>query len=118
LTTLVALLRDHRDAVEADLVRFYGVDIAAYYRGELSPRRLSVLLHHLPPDAATHAARSGIAPDVTLQALVVMDLYTALTGEQHPARPTPKKASRYADLRKRLEGQRERLPSPPPAATA
>ena len=47
-----------------------------------------------------------------------MDIYAVFSGEQHPAKPTPKKASRYADLRTRLERQRERLPSPPPAATA
>jgi hypothetical protein len=38
--------------VEADLLRFYGVDLLDYHRGRLSTRRLRVLIQHLPKDAA------------------------------------------------------------------
>jgi len=38
--------------VEADLLRFYGVDLLDYHRGRLSARRLRVLIQHLPKEAA------------------------------------------------------------------
>ena len=98
-----------------DLLRFYGVDLADFYRGELSPRRLSVLLHHLPADSATHVALTDTPAAWSLQSFLLADVYAALTGEQHPARPKPK-SSRYADLRERLERQRARQTSQPPPA--
>lgn len=38
--------------MEADLLRYYGVDLLDYYRGRLSTRRLRVLVQHLPRQAA------------------------------------------------------------------
>jgi hypothetical protein len=38
--------------VEADLLRYYGVDLLDYHRGTLSARRVRVLIEHLPRDAA------------------------------------------------------------------
>ncbi|MFL6126910.1 hypothetical protein [Actinophytocola sp.] len=38
--------------MEADLLRFYGVDLLDYHRGTLSARRVRVLIEHLPRDAA------------------------------------------------------------------
>jgi hypothetical protein len=38
--------------VEADLLRYYRVDLLDYYRGTLSARRLRVLIKHLPRDSA------------------------------------------------------------------
>ncbi len=38
--------------MEADLLRYYGVDLLDYHRGRLSARRLRVLVEHLPRDAA------------------------------------------------------------------
>ena len=38
--------------MEADLLRYYGVDLLDYHRGRLSTRRLRVLIQHLPRDAA------------------------------------------------------------------
>lgn len=51
------LLRDHADAVEADLQRFYGLDIADH-PARLSTRRLLVLVRHIPrgQGAAVHSA--------------------------------------------------------------
>lgn len=44
-----------------------------------------------------------------MSAYLLADLFHAFTGNAHPARPTgPAKAKRYAELRARLEAQRER----------
>jgi hypothetical protein len=45
--------------VEADLLRFYGVDLLDYHRGRLTARRLRVLIRHLPRDAALVRAVRG-----------------------------------------------------------
>jgi hypothetical protein len=45
--------------VEADLLRYYGVDLLEYYRGRLSARRLAVLIRHLPREAALVRAVRG-----------------------------------------------------------
>jgi hypothetical protein len=45
--------------MEADLLRFYGLDLLDYHRGGLSARRLRVLLQHLPPEAALSRALHG-----------------------------------------------------------
>jgi hypothetical protein len=45
--------------VEADLLRFYGVDLLDYHRGRLTARRLRVLIRHLPKDAALVRAVRG-----------------------------------------------------------
>jgi hypothetical protein len=115
LTALVGLLREAPDVVEADLQRFYHVDLADYWRGELSPRRLSVLIEQLPPDSAT-ARRYSDADGWSRLEFLVSDLFQAFTGEIHPARPKPKTASRYDSLRAALEAQKARLHAPKEAA--
>lgn len=105
------MLRDHTDAVEADLQRFYGVDLGDLWRGRLSVRRLSVLIAHLPPGSAVWAAENGIPYGWSLTDVLLTDVFAALTGEQHPARPSAPKASPDAvsDRVARLLAQRERL---------
>jgi len=49
--------------VEADLLRFYGVDLLDYHRGRLSARRLRVLIQHLPREAALVRAVRGEAAE-------------------------------------------------------
>jgi hypothetical protein len=44
---------EHAEALEADLLRHYGVDLLDWYRGRLSSRRLAVLVKHLPRDSVT-----------------------------------------------------------------
>jgi hypothetical protein len=44
---------EHAEALEADLLRHYGVDLLDWHRGRLSSRRLAVLVKHLPRDSAT-----------------------------------------------------------------
>lgn len=98
--------------MEADLQRFYGVDLADYWRGELSPRRLSVLVHQLPADSATSRHYAN-ADGWDLHAFLLADLFQAFTGELHPARPQPQgPSSRYSQLRARLEEQKARLNRP------
>ena len=59
---LIAFLRDHGGAVEADLQRYYGRDLADLTTGRLSWRKLSVYLAGLPPESAT--AREVGGPDL------------------------------------------------------
>jgi hypothetical protein len=60
--TVVHLLGDETtaDALEADLLACYGVDLLDLYRGRLSFRRVCVLIGHLPQNAAVWRA---INPD-------------------------------------------------------
>lgn len=53
------LLRQHGGAVEADLLRFYGLRLGELFRGNLSPRLLINLIEQLPPDSALAAAQHG-----------------------------------------------------------
>ena len=52
-------MTEHAEAIEADLLRHYGVDLLDYHRGRLSARRLRVLIQHLPRDAALVRAVHG-----------------------------------------------------------
>lgn len=99
--------------MEADLQRHYGVRLADYWRGELSLRRLSVLVFHLPSDSATQRRYAPVPAEWDVHAFLLADLWHAWTGKPHPSRPEPPKASRYASLRERLEAQRQRLGTAP-----
>lgn len=96
--------------MEADLQR-YGVDFADYWRGTLSLRRVSVLLHYSPEDSACKRLDVDLPPGWDVHALLLADLFHAFTGEPHPSRPTggKGKSSRYAEQRAALEAQRARL---------
>jgi hypothetical protein len=85
--------------------------VLGLYRGDLSLRRLSVLLHHLPADSATVRARSGLPTGWDLHAFLLADLFHAFTGEPHPSRPSQRasKSDRYRAARDRLEQQRARI---------
>lgn len=109
MRALLALVRQHTAAVEADLQRFYGVDLADLWRGALSIRRLSVLVYGLPAESLTVAALNGTDPGWDAGALVTADVFAALTGQPHPARPEPRKPSRAPSLHARLVAQRARL---------
>jgi hypothetical protein len=50
---------EHAEAIEADLLRYYRLDLHDYHRGLLSARRLRVLIEHLPRDAALVRAVHG-----------------------------------------------------------
>lgn len=52
-------LGEHGEAVEADLLRFYRLDLAEVGTVRLSWRRLGVLIRQLPREAATVQAVAG-----------------------------------------------------------
>ncbi|GHG76451.1 hypothetical protein [Streptomyces griseocarneus] len=54
-------MEEHAEALEADLLRHYGVDLLDWHRGELSSRRLSVLVEHMPRDSAVNRDLYGEA---------------------------------------------------------
>ncbi|MGW2742377.1 hypothetical protein [Streptomyces sp. NPDC001450] len=62
---MLDVLGEHPEAVEADLIRYYGSSLgkggplAAYWRGEVTLRLLRVLVEALPPDSATARAHNG-----------------------------------------------------------
>lgn len=98
--------------MEADLQRYYQIDLADYWRGKLSVRRLSVLVHRLPLDSATVVKTAELSPGWDTKAFLLADIFAAVTGEQHPARPSGEKKAkkaRAARLRAQLEAQRDRV---------
>lgn len=62
---MLDVLGDHPEAVEADLIRYYGHayptggPLAAYWRGQITLRLLRVMVEALPPDSATARATAG-----------------------------------------------------------
>lgn len=94
---LLRLLRDHSDAVEADLSRYHQIDLLDLWRRpqRLSYRKLLVLVRFLPPDSATENVLRG-GPAWTLshdiadlhrrQALAVAGV-KADHNHLHPAHP-------------------------------
>lgn len=80
------MLRERDGEVEADLQRFYGIDLAALWRGELSLRRLSVLIHTLPPESATTQSLEPVR-GWSVTDYLIADVFHAVSGEPHPARP-------------------------------
>lgn len=57
------LVEEHAEALEADLLRHYGVDLLDWHRGRLSSRRLAVLVRHMPRDSALARAVHGEAAE-------------------------------------------------------
>lgn len=90
--------------MEADLQRFYQLDLTDHYRGLLSFRRLLVLFKHVPPEAHTRQLpgnhHTWNADDVPY---LLGDVYAALAGEHHPGHPVL-----TAERRARLEALKER----------
>ncbi|MEV0255226.1 hypothetical protein AB0H82_13340 [Streptomyces sp. NPDC050732] len=56
-------VEEHAEALEADLLRFYGLDLLDWHRGSLSSRRLAVLIRHLPRDGAVARETEGEAAE-------------------------------------------------------
>jgi hypothetical protein len=111
--------------VEADLTRYYQVDIRDRWRYDehdrplLTLRRLSVLIRHLPDDSATAVAING-EPGWTRGEVLLADLWSAFTGKEHPALGRARKSSkaksaswitRIATARARLARRRHRIES-------
>lgn len=88
--------------MEADLLRYYGVDLLDHHRGTLSARRLRVLIQHLPRDAALvrelhgESAEWGLTEHLlaaTVDELAVGNwLFVSANRDEHadpPDRPKP-----------------------------
>ena len=107
MTGLVAVVNEHHAAVEADLLRYYGVDLLDLYRGGLSLRRLSVLLRALPRESATVQALDpslswGVAEHLaasTVDALhsILWTYLAAYRGKGQSAPPRPERVPRPGD---------------------
>lgn len=65
---LAAFLEEHCEAVEADLQRWYGIDLRDLWRGRMSYRRLWVLLNRLPQESWTQTILRDRTPDDALVA--------------------------------------------------
>ncbi|MFE1308560.1 hypothetical protein [Streptomyces sp. NPDC058755] len=59
------LVEEHAEALEADLLRHYGVDLLDWHRGRLTSRRVAVLVRHLPRDSALLRELHGEAAEWT-----------------------------------------------------
>jgi hypothetical protein len=94
MTSLLRLIRDHPDALEADLSRYHnGMDLRDYWRTGPDGRRLLTLrqiaarVRYLPPDCATAQALGGSG--WTTADYLLADVFHAQAGRPHPGRPKP-----------------------------
>lgn len=101
MISLLRLLRDHADAVEADLSRFYHLDYRDRWRFDpegrrrLTLRMIAVRVRHLPLDSATAMVLGG--DGFTATDYLLMDVFHALAGKAHPAREESAKKQRRDD---------------------
>src|SRR5690606_9976085 len=114
---------EHEGAVEADLARWYHLDYRDRWRGDLTLRRIFVLVRHLPPESAVAEVLRGGKPHWSIEAQLIDDLRVSLTGSKerpskpHPSRPkpssrprtTPERARKLAAARRRARERRRRL---------
>lgn len=67
LTQTFSLIEQHCEEVEYDLQRYHRVALGDVWTGDLTWRRLGVLVRHLPSESATKTALRNEAPDEDLQ---------------------------------------------------
>lgn len=94
--------------------RFYGVDLGDLWRGGLTLRQLRVFIDYMPQGAAVWAHLNDIPFGWSLTDLLIADLFQAMTGEPHPARPTGREKANEQRVREKhaaLMEQRARLNS-------
>lgn len=77
-------------------------------------RRLAHLTEYLPSGSAVWCAENGVPYGTTQTDVLLMDVFQALTGEQHPANPRANGSASSDDggtrsLVERLREQRERI---------
>lgn len=93
------------------MLRYYQVDLLDLYRGGLSPRRLGVLIRHLPADSALVREMHGGRPPWSQLEHLIADLW-ALTlrinsdktaaVQDHPTRAAMEAAARAEEKQQRL----------------
>lgn len=101
--------------MEADLQRFYGIDYRDRWRGgDLTLRRIAVLVRHLPPESAVALIERDGKPHWTLEAELIDTLRRALTStkkgpaEPHPLRPKPQPKRMTPERKRKLAAARAR----------
>lgn len=88
---LLRLIRDHPDALEADLSHRHGMDLRDYWRRDSYGRRLLTLrqiaarVRWLPADSAVARVLGG--PGWTNADYLLADVFHAHAGKPHPGRP-------------------------------
>ena len=86
---LVEAMREHPDALRADLQRVYGIDLDHAMAGEHSAYHVAALVAHLPSDACIFTARSKDALwglDDVLLASLLNSLNILIYGMSDPKR--------------------------------
>lgn len=109
LPWLLSLIDEHEAKLESDLGRFWGLDYRDRWRFDCDGRRrltlrmIYVRMSNAPATAAVVVALNGGKVLRTGTDLLVMDVFEALTGRAHPARPMPleEQQKRRADAERR-----------------
>ncbi|MFJ9468325.1 hypothetical protein [Streptomyces caniferus] len=110
---MLDVLGDDPEAVEADLLHYYGGEqygaggpLAAFWRGEITLRLLRIMVEHLPPDSATARAAAGhhwqvsdwaAADTRDLLNLLLTAFLNANRDPKKPAQPWPEPGWRPGD---------------------
>ncbi|MGV0868686.1 hypothetical protein [Corynebacterium kalidii] len=71
--------------LEVDFQRYYGLDLADVWRGELSWRRVMVLSDGLPAESSFRSAVADMPPITGAEARLI-ELWEAKAGKDHPIR--------------------------------
>ncbi|MFD3431160.1 hypothetical protein [Nocardia fluminea] len=93
LTTLLRLLREVPDKVERDLSRFHHVRYSDRWRYDdagvplLTLREIWVRIVDLPGDSAIAVHENGGSPRWGIAEYLLADIWAALSGQPHAARP-------------------------------
>lgn len=96
--------------MEADLQRYYQIDLVDFWRGTLSFRKLSVLVRKLPDEAQTTRKLTGNRRGFTLTDHLLADLWT-LKAKSMNAKSAPDDHPWRTSLDdvKPADGKREKL---------
>lgn len=113
LSGLYRLLDQYGDAIEADLLREYGVDLYDFYRGTLSARRLGVLVRQLSVESALVRALSDGQLPLSRTEHFIADLWSLWAKQDHPVRAQMEaktrieaKTARVIELKARFENRK------------
>ncbi|QDH92459.1 tail assembly chaperone [Gordonia phage Dmitri] len=107
LNRLAATLIQFGGEVEADLLRFYNVDLLDLWRGRLSLRRLSTLLLHLPKDSALAIATNGGTSPWSLTDILLADLWVITGKARWGKKAADEHPLRKVQLRKRSNARKQ-----------
>ena len=93
LLDLIPRIYRHSDEVEADLQRYYGVRYADRFTGDMTIRRLLVLVQGLPQESLFKSAVYEVVP-TSVESQLLMEISESLSGKSHPRRTAFKDADR------------------------